>query len=66
MYELIKKYNSGLIEFKVPSYKDNRGEFCKLYNFEELLNIGIIFKPKEHFHSISKKKCLKRNAFSNK
>lgn len=59
MYELIKKYNSGLIEFKVPSYKDNRGEFCKLYNFEELLNIGIIFKPKEHFHSISKKNVLR-------
>ncbi len=59
MYEIVKKYKSGLIEFKVPKYEDHRGSFQKIYNFKELLNLGIFFEPKEHFHSISSKNVIR-------
>ena len=65
MYEIIKKYSSGIIEFKIPEFQDQRGSFQKLFNLKEFLRLGIQFEPKEHFHSISKKKRNKRYAFSN-
>lgn len=59
MYKILKKYNCGLITFKIPKYEDHRGSFLKLFNFDELNKMGINFKPKEHFHSISNKNVIR-------
>ena len=59
MYEIIKNHNSGIIEFKIPKFQDQRGSFQKLFNFQDFLNLGIQFEPKEHFHSISKKNVIR-------
>ena len=59
MYKIVEKYSSGLIKFKIPKYTDHRGSFLKLFNFEELCKIGINFKPREHFHSISNKNVIR-------
>ena len=65
MYEIIKKHNSGIIEFKIPEFKDQGVDSINFFNFNDFLNLGIKFEPKEHFHSISKKNHNKGNAFSN-
>ena len=59
MYKILKKYNCGLITLKIPKYEDHRGSFLKLFNFDELNKMGINFKPKEHFHSISNKNVIR-------
>ena len=59
MFKLVKKYECGIIRFKIPFHADNRGYFSKLYNHIYLKNIGIDFIPIEHFHSISNKNVLR-------
>lgn len=59
MYQLIKKYDCGIIRFKMPHFEDNRGFLSKLYNYQEIKKIGIHFIPKEHFLSESNKNVLR-------
>ena len=59
MYKILKKYDCGVIRFKIPNFNDERGNFSKIYNYEALLKIGLDFEPKEHFYSISNKNVLR-------
>ena len=59
MFKIEKKTDCGIIIFKIPNFVDERGEFTKLFNSSELENIGIKFKIKEHFFSISKKDVIR-------
>ena len=59
MFKLIKKYECGIIRFKIPFHSDDRGYFSKFYNYVDLKNIGVDFIPKEHFYSISNKNVLR-------
>lgn len=49
----------GVFLLKLPSYIDERGLFCKIYNFEYLKDIGQPFLCKESFFTISKSNVLR-------
>ena len=66
MLQILDEYPSGITLLKVPYFKDERGVFCKFYSSDLFKKNKINFSPKEHFYSISKKKCYQRYAFSNK
>ena len=49
----IKTDIEGVFLLKLPQYNDERGLFCKIYNFEYLKDIGYPFLCQESFFTIS-------------
>ena len=49
----IKTDIEGVFLLKLPQYNDERGLFCKIYNFEYLKDIGHPFLCRESFFTIS-------------